>query len=76
VDVPRALEALRRIPDDRIAVLESGIAEAAQVEAAVGAGASAILVGEALMRADDPGAKLRELRGAGAMTANRSGEER
>jgi indole-3-glycerol phosphate synthase len=30
----------------------------------VDAGASAILVGEALMRAGDPGAKLRELLGA------------
>ena len=42
-------------------MLESGIAPRAQVVAAVEAGASAILVGEALMRADDPGAKLREL---------------
>jgi indole-3-glycerol phosphate synthase len=44
-------------------VIESGISTRADVEAAAAAGASAILVGEALMRAADPAAKLRELRG-------------
>lgn len=63
VDVERALEHLGRIPADRIAVMESGIGSRAQVEAAVAAGATAVLVGEALMRADDPGAKLKELLG-------------
>ncbi len=63
VDVDRALSHLGRIPTDRLAVMESGIATREQVVAAVGAGASGILVGEALMRADDPGAKLRELIG-------------
>ncbi|MEW6058873.1 MAG: indole-3-glycerol phosphate synthase TrpC [Actinomycetota bacterium] len=64
VDVERALAFLRRVPADRVAVLESGISTRAQVEQALEAGASAVLVGEALMRAGDPGAKLRELRGA------------
>ena len=63
VDVDRALSHLSRVPADRLAVMESGIATRAQVVAAVAAGASGILVGEALMRADDPGAKLRELMG-------------
>lgn len=63
VDPDRALGLLERVPDDRIAVAESGISERAQVERAVRAGARAVLVGEALMRAEDPGAKLRELRG-------------
>jgi indole-3-glycerol phosphate synthase len=63
VDVDRALTHLARIPVGRISVMESGIATRAHVRAAVDAGASAILVGEALMRADDPGAKLRELLG-------------
>jgi indole-3-glycerol phosphate synthase len=61
VDVPAALERLRRVPDDRIAVLESGVGGRADVEAAVEAGASAILVGEALMRADDPARMARKL---------------
>ncbi|HTG46527.1 MAG TPA: indole-3-glycerol phosphate synthase TrpC [Actinomycetota bacterium] len=63
VDVPAALARLRRIPADRAAVLESGIASRADAAAAVEAGASAILVGEALMRAPDPAAALRRLRG-------------
>ena len=44
-------------------MLESGIATREDVRAAVEAGASAILVGEALMRADDPAAALRQLLG-------------
>ena len=50
-----------RVPDDRIAVLESGISTRANVDAALEAGASAILVGEALMRADDPARAVRKL---------------
>ena len=54
VDVPAALDRLGRIDASRITVLESGIRSRADVRAAVAAGASAILVGESLMRADDP----------------------
>jgi indole-3-glycerol phosphate synthase len=61
VDVGRALERVRRIPGDRVAVFESGVRTRDDVEAAVGAGASAILVGEALMRASDPRAAMRAL---------------
>jgi indole-3-glycerol phosphate synthase len=63
VDGDGALARLRRIPADRIAVLESGISSREDVRAAVESGASAILVGEALMRAADPRAALRELAG-------------
>jgi indole-3-glycerol phosphate synthase len=61
VDVTRARERLRRIPADRVAVFESGVRTRDDVVAAVAAGASAILVGEALMRAADPRAAAREL---------------
>jgi indole-3-glycerol phosphate synthase len=61
VDVPAALDRIRRVPGDRVAVLESGIAGRADVDEAVRAGASAILVGEALMRADDPARAARKL---------------
>jgi indole-3-glycerol phosphate synthase/phosphoribosylanthranilate isomerase len=44
-----------------VLVAESGIESRAQAAAAELAGADAILVGSALMRADDPAAKLREL---------------
>jgi indole-3-glycerol phosphate synthase len=63
VDVSSALERLERIGEDRIAVLESGIRGRADVTAAVSAGASAILVGESLMRADDPARAVRRLIG-------------
>jgi len=63
VDVDRALARLASIRPPRVAVMESGVSTRAQVSAAVDAGASAILVGEALMRARDPEAKMRELLG-------------
>jgi indole-3-glycerol phosphate synthase len=63
VDPERAVTQLRAIPEDRVAVMESGVGTRAQVLRAVESGASAILVGEALMRADDPAAKVRELLG-------------
>lgn len=65
VDPERALDRLRSIPPDRTAVLESGVESREHVRRAADAGAAAVLVGEALMRAVDPGAKLRELLGEG-----------
>ncbi len=70
VDAVGALELVRRIPGDRVAVFESGVRTRADVDAAVDAGASAILVGEALMRAADPRAGVRELIGASAHDPN------
>jgi indole-3-glycerol phosphate synthase len=63
VDEGRALELARRVPSERTVVFESGISRREQVARAVEAGAAAVLVGEALMRARNPGAKLRQLRG-------------
>ncbi|HEV8087360.1 MAG TPA: indole-3-glycerol phosphate synthase TrpC [Actinomycetota bacterium] len=63
VDVAGALERMRRIPSGRIAVFESGIRSRDDVARAVDAGASAILVGETLMRAGDPAAAARVLLG-------------
>jgi indole-3-glycerol phosphate synthase len=61
VDMEGALGALRRIPPDRLKVLESGIRLPGDVRAGVEAGANAVLVGEVLMRSDDPAAAIREL---------------
>jgi indole-3-glycerol phosphate synthase len=63
VDRESALRLLSTAPADRIRVLESGVREAAHVAAARDAGADAVLVGEALMRSDDPARALRELAG-------------
>ncbi|MEJ7745317.1 MAG: indole-3-glycerol phosphate synthase TrpC [Luteimonas sp.] len=49
------------VPRDRRLVTESGIATPAHVACMRKAGIDAFLVGEAFMRADDPGAALRQL---------------
>ena len=61
IDRRAQLELLSRAPADRVVVAESGIQTRAQGVAAELAGADAILVGSALMRAADPAAKLTEL---------------
>ena len=61
IDREAQLALLAGVPSDRIVVAESGIASRAQGAAAELAGAQAILVGSALMRAPDPAAKLAEL---------------
>lgn len=60
-DPDAAFRLLARIPPDRVRVAESGVRDAAGLRAAADAGADAALVGEALMRAPDPGAALREM---------------
>ncbi|HEX3697461.1 MAG TPA: indole-3-glycerol phosphate synthase TrpC [Polyangia bacterium] len=49
------------VPPDRVMVAESGIRDAADVRRLGAAGIDAVLVGETLMRAIDPGAALRGL---------------
>jgi indole-3-glycerol phosphate synthase / phosphoribosylanthranilate isomerase len=61
VDRRAQLELVARAPRGRVVVAESGIANRAQGAEAELAGADAILVGSALMRAPEPAAKLREL---------------
>jgi indole-3-glycerol phosphate synthase len=63
VDLERALALVPLVPPDRVAVLESGVSTREHVERALDAGASAVLVGETLMRAPDAEATIRELRG-------------
>ena len=61
IDRRTQLELVAQVPRDRVVVAESGVHTRAQGAAAELAGANAILVGTALMRAPDPGAKLAEL---------------
>jgi indole-3-glycerol phosphate synthase len=61
------LELAPRVPSGRIVVTESGIAHAEDVRRLRSAGIAAFLVGEAFMRAADPGAALAELFGASAV---------
>lgn len=50
-----------QLPADRLLITESGIQTREDVSRLRAAGVPAFLVGEAFMRADDPGARLREL---------------
>jgi indole-3-glycerol phosphate synthase/phosphoribosylanthranilate isomerase len=61
VDREAQLELVAQAPRDRVIVAESGIEARAHGVAAELAGADAILVGSALMRAPDPARKLAEL---------------
>ena len=61
VDRGAALELVASAPRDRVIVAESGVSARAHGAEAELAGADAVLVGSALMRAPDPAVKLREL---------------
>jgi indole-3-glycerol phosphate synthase/phosphoribosylanthranilate isomerase len=61
IDRETQLKLVADAPRDRVVIAESAIHSRAQGAAAELAGADAILVGSALMRAADPAAKLREL---------------
>jgi indole-3-glycerol phosphate synthase len=61
VDLQTTFELITDVPAGKTAVSESGIAERATLEELERVGLDAVLIGEALMRADDPAEKVREL---------------
>ncbi len=61
VDLQTTLSLLGRIPPDRLVITESGIASREDVDLMRSHQVNGFLVGESLMRASDPGQKLREL---------------
>ncbi len=63
VSLETTLQLKARAPHGRRLVTESGVMTAADVALLRGAGIDAFLVGEAFMRADDPGAALRGMFG-------------
>ncbi len=65
-DLAITLRLAKRIPLGKLIVSESGIHHRADVVRLVEAGIHAMLVGESLIRADDIGDKIRELRGVQA----------
>jgi indole-3-glycerol phosphate synthase len=64
IDMTLTAQIAPRVPSTAVLVGESGIRTAADIAALGAVGAHAVLVGESLMRADDPGAALRALLGA------------
>lgn len=65
VDLNITLSLLARVPEGRLLVTESGITTSADVQRLRAAGVQAFLVGEAFMRAEEPGVALSELFGPG-----------
>lgn len=63
VRVETSFELIESIPDDRIAVAESGLRTADDLTRLRAAGFDAFLIGETLMRESDPAAGLRRLLG-------------
>jgi indole-3-glycerol phosphate synthase len=61
VSLDTTLDLLKEVPADRLPVTESGILNKADVNRMRDAGVHAFLVGEAFMRAEDPGMALAEL---------------
>jgi indole-3-glycerol phosphate synthase len=61
VDLQTTFELITDVPAGKTVVSESGISDRATLEELERVGVDAVLIGEALMRADDPAAKLREL---------------
>jgi indole-3-glycerol phosphate synthase len=65
VDLARTFELLSDVPAGKTVVSESGIADREQLDELERVGVDAVLVGEALMRADDVEAACRALTGQG-----------
>ena len=61
VSIRNTLDLRARVPADRLLITESGIATRDDVATLRAAGVQAFLVGEAFMRADEPGDALSEL---------------
>jgi indole-3-glycerol phosphate synthase len=63
VSLDTTLRLRPRVPPDRLVVSESGIQQREDLQFLAEVGVDAVLVGTSLMRAEDPGQKLRELMG-------------
>jgi indole-3-glycerol phosphate synthase len=61
VDLQRTYDLLADVPAGKTVVSESGIRDREQIEELEQVGVDAVLVGETLMRAEDPEAAVREL---------------
>jgi indole-3-glycerol phosphate synthase len=61
VDLETTFQLIKLIPEDKIVVSESGINNRHDLEQLAQAGVDAVLVGESIVTAADPGAKIKEL---------------
>jgi indole-3-glycerol phosphate synthase len=67
IDAARAARVLEAIPDDRIAVHLSGLKTPEDISSVARTSSDAALIGEALMRADDPAPLLRDFARAASL---------
>ena len=77
VDIQRTFDLLADVPAGKVVVSESGIQSREQIDELEQVGVDAVLIGEALMRAPDPEAAVRELtppRGVHASLIEPSGQ--
>lgn len=72
IDVQRTFDLLSDVPAGKVVVSESGIASREQLDELERVGVDAVLVGEALMRADDMEAACRALTGRGELGGDAS----
>lgn len=63
VDLATTERLMKRIPSDRVTVSESGLKSRPDVEYVQSKGVAAVLIGEELMQAADPGRRIKELMG-------------
>ena len=61
VDPEAAARAIQKIPESRVAVYMSGVSSPEELSRVAASRADAVLIGSALMRAEDPGHRLAEL---------------
>ncbi|NLW48016.1 MAG: indole-3-glycerol phosphate synthase TrpC [Firmicutes bacterium] len=61
VDLETTFQLIESIPKDKVVVSESGIANRHDIELLAQAGVNGVLVGESIVTAADPGAKIEEL---------------
>jgi indole-3-glycerol phosphate synthase len=61
VDIQTTFELITDVPAGKTVVSESGISDRSTIDELERVGVDAVLIGEALMRADDPAAKVSEL---------------
>ncbi|ACL03136.1 Indole-3-glycerol-phosphate synthase [Desulfatibacillum aliphaticivorans] len=63
-DIETTIRLHKRMTADQVAVCESGIKDRADIQRVMDAGVFNFLIGETLVRSDDPAATIRELTGA------------
>lgn len=60
-DLNTSIRLMSMVPDDRVVISESGISSSSDVKRLLDVGAGGFLIGESLLKSDNPGQKLAEL---------------